>query len=534
MFGKRFLLAFAVLSAATFSLAQYPLDKVSLYSRLSLTTLGSSSGNSCFGYVSPSGREYAAMGLDNKISFVEITDPRNPRIVASIAHTSNSWADVKIYGSAAYVCSEAAIGIQVIDLSQIDSNVVTLVRTISSPARNHTLALDPDSGFLYTSGSEGSTGISACFDLNLDPLNPIRTGLTTLTRNLANTANVYVHEAQVVTYTSGPYAGKQIMFACCGRLGLKIYDVTNKNAPILMKEVSYPNLGYCHQGWLSADRKYFYMDDEFDEDDFNINSRTVIFNVESLENAAYVGAYVGSSIAIDHNQYMRDGFLFQANYRSGLRVIDTNDHPINLVQKGFFDTYPTNDDKQYSGAWNVYPYFPSNTVIVSDINRGLFVLNVQAATTRTFGPTSLSITSGEQLGGDVASLQSADNNRLSLFPDPFTLDATVQLDGTTAVKRLSSLRIRVEASVARNGIAQTLRAFRFSDNTWQTIDGRTATATDSSFETTITTNVNNFVGPGNALRARISWEPINDEDPAQDGWSHDLDQFNWTAVPFAL
>ncbi|HHN78484.1 MAG TPA: hypothetical protein ENK11_07420, partial [Phycisphaerales bacterium] len=33
---------------------------------------------------------------------------------------------------------------------------------------------------------------------------------------------------------------------------------------------------------------------------------------------------------------------------------------------------------QFNGAWSVYPFFPSGTVIVSDIERGLFILDVTA------------------------------------------------------------------------------------------------------------------------------------------------------------
>ena len=32
------------------------------------------------------------------------------------------------------------------------------------------------------------------------------------------------------------------------------------------------------------------------------------------------------------------------------------------------------------------------------------------------------------------------------------------------------------------------------------------------------------------VRARISWNPINDEDPSQDGWLHYLDYFAWRAT----
>jgi hypothetical protein len=45
-----------------------------------------------------------------------------------------------------------------------------------------------------------------------------------------------------------------------------------------------------------------------------------------------------------------------------------------LLEVGFFDTHPENDELSFNGAWGVYPFFASGIVIVSDINRGLFVL----------------------------------------------------------------------------------------------------------------------------------------------------------------
>ena len=49
---------------------------------------------------------------------------------------------------------------------------------------------------------------------------PVRVGLNSITAD-------YEHDAQEVTYTSGPYAGKQILFGCSEGRGLDIYDVTN-------------------------------------------------------------------------------------------------------------------------------------------------------------------------------------------------------------------------------------------------------------------------------------------------------------------
>ncbi len=45
----------------------------------------------------------------------------------------------------------------------------------------------------------------------------------------------------------------------------------------------------------------------------------------------------------------------------------------NLVQAGYFDTYPSGDSKAYRSAWSVYPFFESGSVIVSSIDEGLFV-----------------------------------------------------------------------------------------------------------------------------------------------------------------
>jgi len=70
--------------------------------------------------------------------------------------------------------------------------------------------------------------------------------------------------------------------------------------------------------------------------------------------------------------------VFQANYSSGLRVLEFG----NLVNQeiseiAFFDTMPASGAGSFDGAWSVYPYLPSGTIIVSDGISGLFVLTLQ-------------------------------------------------------------------------------------------------------------------------------------------------------------
>lgn len=357
------------------ALAQFDAHNVTLYRNLPPSTFGATSGNDCWGYVSPSGREYAIMGLNNRVAFVEITDPANPVVIATVPHPSSTWGDIKTYSHYAYVVAESSgSGIQVIDLDRIDEGIVTLVRTISSPGRSHNVAIDTMSGFLYTCGSNQGTGTTMCFSL-ANPANPVQVGPPSMTAN-------YQHDAQIVTYTSGPYAGRQILFGCSEGRGVEIHDVTNKNSPFMIRRVPYPNIAYCHQGWLDAERKYFYVDDELDENNYGFTTRTIVINVESLENAHYVTSFTSGLPSIDHNLFIRDGFIFEANYRSGLRIFDANVDPLNPPQVGWFDTYPENNDRGFNGAWSNYPFFPSGTVIVSDIERGLFILDVSRALAR--------------------------------------------------------------------------------------------------------------------------------------------------------
>jgi choice-of-anchor B domain-containing protein len=70
--------------------------------------------------------------------------------------------------------------------------------------------------------------------------------------------------------------------------------------------------------------------------------------------------------------------VFEANYTSGLRVLEFGDLANReLSEIAFFDTYPQSNATDFSGAWSVYPFLPSGTLIVSDVTNGLFILSLQ-------------------------------------------------------------------------------------------------------------------------------------------------------------
>ncbi len=342
---------------------------------LSLSDLpgNNSSGNDCWGYVSPSGREYAIMGVSRGYVFVEVTDPSNPNIIKFISGPNSLWHDVKVIGDHAYGVSEGGAGIQVIDLSNIDNGVVTLVKnkTQQGHSSTHNIVANPDSGYLYLTGANIQNGGLIAVDTT-NPDDPTIVGAWN---------NMYVHDAQVVSYDSGPYAGKEIAFCFSGfsggwsQTGLRIVDVTNKNNMFTISTVSWAGAQYAHQGWLSPDKHYLYVDDELDEGHTVSQTTTRVFDVSDLSNPIFMGTFSTGLPAIDHNLYTKDNLIFETNYRSGLRIFDATD-PVNPSEIAYFDTYPNSDSANFNGAWSNYPYFPSGTIIVSDIERGLFILKM--------------------------------------------------------------------------------------------------------------------------------------------------------------
>lgn len=502
--GLRTIVFAAALSAVAAATAQLPPVGANLLKQMPLSVFGSSSGNDCWGYVSPSGREYAIMGLNNKISFVEITNPVAPILIASIPHSSSTWGDIKVYQHYAYAVTEASgTGIQVVDMSEIDNGIVTLVRTIPSPGRSHNVALDPVSGFLYTCGSRNGTGTTMCFSL-ADPSNPVQVGAASMTAN-------YQHDGMPVTYTEGPLAGRQLWFGCSESRGVDIYDFTDKNNPFLIKRVTYPDMGYCHQAWLSDDKKFLYVDDEFDESNLTTTTRSLIFNVEDPANATFVDSFTSGLMAIDHNQYVADGFTFQANYRSGLRIFDVGTSPTAPIAVGSYDTYPANNNAGYNGAWSTYPFFPSGNVIVSDIERGLFVLDVTEATTRKQKPLTTTITIGEATAGDASAVFESDDQYLVIQPRQANGDRfVVQVVCTTKAydTRPLKLKLLLEAKTNHTQPQQQVELWNWSLNSYEAVDTRFGSNTDTTYVMPISGDLTRFVNSTTReIKARYKWSP---------------------------
>ncbi len=363
-------------SSGSYSSSPFSSFNVKLLSWLPLNTWGANqqNGNSGWGYVSASGRRYALMGLYGGTGFAEITAPGQTVNVGYIAGPDSLWRDVRVFSHYAYAVSEGGGGIQVIDLANIDSGVVTLVNTITSgpsPAATHSMEINTQTGYLYRSGG-GSNGLRI-YNLNPNPAAPLY---------VASWSSRYTHEVTLVNYTSGPLAGKEIAFACGGdnggwaNTGVDILDVTNKaNITAVTPRITWPNGQYGHQCTLSADKSRLYLNDELYVPNLGGPTINHVFDISGLGTSApvFLGSFNNGNSAIPHNEYTLGTKLFQAAYTSGVRVYDLAQNPNNPPEIAWFDTRTTDDNPTYNGLWNVYPFHPGGVVTGSDLESGLFV-----------------------------------------------------------------------------------------------------------------------------------------------------------------
>jgi len=186
----------------------------------------------------------------------------------------------------------------------------------------------------------------------------------------------YSHDAQCVIYR-GPdedHQGKEICFGS-NETALSIADVTDKENTVALSTATYPNVAYSHQGWVSEDHAWFFMNDELDEMGGGVsNTRTLVWDISDLDDPILANEYFHETRAIDHNLYVDGNTMYQSNYTSGLRVLDVSD-PANPVKVGHFDTVPYGGDQaEFNGSWSNFPYFESGIVVVTSQREGLFIV----------------------------------------------------------------------------------------------------------------------------------------------------------------
>ena len=393
--------------------------------------------NDIWGWTDPvTGVEYALLARVDGVAFFDLSDPENPSFVGMLPMTpgsrANLWRDIKVVNDHAVIVADFVgnHGMQVFDLSQLrdvsDSPATfepTALYDAFGPA--HNVVVNDMSDHVYIVGITGQQKHPSGFSCGAgphivdmsDPAQPTFAGCyhpPIRTSPLIGARRSYTHDAQCVRY-SGPdtrYAGKDICFTS-NEAGGTIADVTDPASPEELGLFGYPNFSYTHQGWLTEDHRYFFTNDEGDEySGLTPSTRTLIFDVQELDDPVFVGAWHGPTGAIDHNLYFHEGKLYEANYTAGLRVMDISyDGELSLDairEVAYFDVHPESDEPEFKGSWSSYPWFESGIIAVSSMENGLYIL-----------APSLSVVSveSEELPAEVMLLGN--------YPNPFNPETTI-------------------------------------------------------------------------------------------------------------
>jgi len=394
----------------------WPCENVDLIAHLPLNSFLTSdtlesprTANDLWGWTHESetgNREFVIWGVRSGFYFLEVTG-FDPIVLGYLPETkglSATAGDVKVLADFAYMGSEAGDhGVQIFDLKrlltidpqndcvsdkycqQLDVDAYYNGNSTLYVGYNHNIVVNEDNpNFVYVVGMDRQgicPGGLHVIDVS-DPINPTIAGCFG--------DDGYVHDAQCVSY-NGPdsfYKDSEICF-CYNEDTVTILDVTDKSDMKIVSKISYGETAYTHQGWLSSDHTHIVFGDEFDERRYGLKTRTLVVNVESLQNPGSPVNFFGRTNAVDHNQYIvkatsqgynvvdhRDtDLIYQANYRAGLQILQVIDYETaDFVEVGYFDTYPSDDDANLSGAWSVYPYFRSGLVAISNFNEGLFLV----------------------------------------------------------------------------------------------------------------------------------------------------------------
>lgn len=311
------------------------------------------------------GREYALVGGSKGLIIVDITNPNTPSIVVQIPGPENDWKEIKTYQHYAYVTSEGGQGVQIVNLKNLPSANLEYHHYLGTGAisgqlnRIHALHIDTKKGYLYTYGSQDSgpngTNGALIHDLNADPYNPVFVG------KYADLG--YVHDG---------YADNDTLYACHIYSGqMAAVDMTDKANPKLLGAVETPSK-FTHNAWILSDRKTVLTTDE------RVPSFVTAYDVSDpsdIRELDRISTTADGLNSIGHNTHILNDWAITSWYSDGLTIVDAH-RPENLVQVARYDTWaPPLAGDFFVGCWGAFPYFPSGTVVASNIEPAqLFVL----------------------------------------------------------------------------------------------------------------------------------------------------------------
>lgn len=147
-------------------------------------------------------------------------------------------------------------------------------------------------------------------------------------------------------------------------------------------------------------------------------------------------------------------------------------------------------------------------------------------------PTSVIVFQGSGFQGTEEDMAASDNRYYSAFNDEVNMQCAIVALSTSPVTSPAEFTLGVEANAQRRGLAQSISLFNYQTNQFVQLDGIAATTADQVRTTRVFVQPSRYINQlTRQVAVMIRWQPINDEDPSQDGWLHNVDQIFWSIEP---
>lgn len=380
--------------------------------------------NDVWGYAAD-GREYAFLGSSLGVHVFDVTDPVNTVLIDQVpgrfSGVGVTHRDYKVFGHHLFAtCDQGASSLQVMDLQYLPDSLHVVYDSDSLLVRAHNIQIDTVGERLYTCG--GSTQFSV-YDIS-DPSSPSL---------LSNCEADIPWWGEVVGYVHDCFVRDNIVW-CNDGDGMHVIDFTDAENPVILGSLtSYAGQGYNHSGWMNDQGTLYTMADETHGSPLKFVDATQLDDLEVI--STVTSAVHPTSIL--HNPFFTGDLVHVAYYYDGYWLWNLAD-PTQPILIGYYDTSTEANTNSYRGAWGTYPFLPSGHVLVSDMQTGLWVLNIDQATsaesaaaapafrvspTLTPGPVTVTNLSGS--GPSQIDVFDASGSRVI---DAITHDASHQLD----------------------------------------------------------------------------------------------------------
>lgn len=299
------------------------------------------------------GREYALVGVKNGFSIVDVSDPASPTEVFFEPGPTSVWRDPFYHNGHAFCVTEGGGGLLIVDMSPLPASSIlttTLYTGSSYPFQSsHNMFIDGANDKAYIFGTNTIAG-AIILDIS-DPMNPVELGIWD---------DYYIHDGFVRGDT---------LWAACLEDGAFVVDVSIPSNPVILANWDTPS-EFAHNIWPSDNNANCYTTDEV------TSGFVAAYSMDNLQNVVETDRvrHPLSTGVIPHNAHFLNEYVITSHYRDGLTVHDVSD-PSNIILTGYFDSSPFSGNG-FNGAWGTWPYLPSGNVLVSDIEEGLFILEV--------------------------------------------------------------------------------------------------------------------------------------------------------------